>query len=77
MSRDNFLVEEIAQLLDEVFNPDWTTKNCGREKCKQLLHAMHCKFPGNTFGDCVSGFMNVDAIKSAITASEEFNFGGN
>ena len=63
----NMLRDEVEQLLDEVFNEDWEPKNCGRDKCKQLIYAMSKMFPGESFGDSTTGFMCVCKIKEFAT----------
>lgn len=66
MKKDVYLIEEVKQLLEDVFNPDWSVKLCGRLKCKQLIHALGALYSGVDFGDSVTGMMNVEVIREYV-----------
>lgn len=61
VNKDNFL-----KTYDAVFNSDNTIKNCGREKCKDLIIAcmILSKNNSNYFGNPDTGMMNVENIQT-------------
>lgn len=67
-------MQKIIELYNEVFNSDGTVKNCGKDKCTELIIAMKGKYKGKNFGDVRSGMMNVKEIQEVykgIMSSEE------
>ena len=59
----DMLREEVSQLIEDVFESDWSIKVCGRDKCKRLMFDLEKLFPGEHFGDTTTGFMQVCKIK--------------
>lgn len=59
--------EEVSQLIEEIFDENWETKACGRDKCKRLMFDMQKLFPGELFGDTVTGYMKVCKIREFAT----------
>lgn len=56
----------ILELYQEVFSAEGAVKNCGKDKCIELMLALRKLFPLEDFGDASSGMMNMDKVKTAI-----------
>ena len=57
---------EIQELYDNVFDADGNILACGRETCKELIHALHKMFPDVDFGDEATGWMQVKTIQQYV-----------
>lgn len=58
--------EKFLSCYDEVFNEDGTQKNCGREKCIQLIKIAEelCPYTeADNFGSTKTGFINEKEIR--------------
>ena len=56
-------MSELTRLYNEVFDENGNVKACGRQSCISLIKYMQ-NYTADNLGDQITGFMNVDAIKS-------------
>ena len=55
--------KDFRTLFHNVFDDNEEVKLCGREACKALIIAMEEAFPGESFGNRETGFMDIFKIK--------------
>ncbi len=54
-------------LYDQVFNSDGSVKNCGKDKCIELICALKDKCVGIDFGNQNTGMMNIREIRKIFS----------
>ena len=64
-------MKDIDYLYKDIFTPQGTVKNVGREACKRLIEACNSYYFDKykdfaDFGDVESGFMNVENIQKFV-----------
>lgn len=64
MASNTYTVQKEAflDLFGEVLTPDGMVRNCGREKCKELILAAKKLAPEFDYGNLETGFLNVETL---------------